>query len=213
MIYMKKTEKAVMLIILLSFLIGAYFYPSMPDKMASHWNMEGEVNGYISRFWGLFLLPLMSLALLLLFITIPKIDPLKKNISTFRKYFDMFVLMIMIFLFYTYSLTIIWNLGFRFDFSMVLIPALSGLFFYTGVLLENSKRNWFIGIRTPWTISSDRVWNRTHKVGGKLFKVAAVISLLGLFFERLSFFFLIIPVIVVAIYTIVYSYFEYQKKR
>jgi uncharacterized membrane protein len=78
--------------------------------------------------------------------------------------------------------------------------------------MENAKRNWFIGIKTPWTISNDVVWEKTHKLGGKLFKVAAALSLLGIFFGELAFWFTILPVMAFSVYLLFYSYFEYQKE-
>ncbi|MCD6528067.1 SdpI family protein [bacterium] len=100
---------------------------------------------------------------------IPKIDPLKKNLEKFRNYFERFFILLFLFLFYLYLLTIFWNLGLRFYIGQAMIPALAILFYYCGVLLEKAKRNWFIGIRTPWTLSSDEVWDKTHQLGGRLF--------------------------------------------
>jgi uncharacterized membrane protein len=97
--------------------------------------------------------------------------------------------------------------------TVFLSPALAILFYYTGILIENAKRNWFIGIRTPWTMSSDKVWDKTHKIGGKLFKIAGVFTLLAIFFESFAVFFIVVPVISISIYTIVYSYFEYKKEN
>lgn len=185
----------------------------MPEKMASHWNFKGEVDGYISRFWGLFLMPFISVVLFLLFLLIPKIDPLKANIEKFRKYFDGFVVLIILFLFYLYLLTIFWNFGVKFSMNQVLAPAFGILFFYCGILIEKAKRNWFIGIRTPWTMSSEKVWEKTHKIGGRLFKISGIIALLGIFFPGLALFFVLIPVIFVVIYTVIYSYFEYRKEN
>ncbi len=209
---MRKSELIIVAIILLSFAIGIYYYPQMPDKIASHWNAQGNVDGYMSKFWGLFLMPIISVGLLLLFMLIPRIDPLKSNIQQFRKYFDGFVVLIMVFLFYVYLLTIFWNTGYTFNMTTFLTPAFAILFYYSGILIENAKRNWFIGIRTPWTLSSDRVWDKTHKIGGKLFKIAGIIALAAVFFETAAIFFIIVPVIIVSIYTVVYSYFEYQKE-
>jgi uncharacterized membrane protein len=87
------------------------------------------------------------------------------------------------------------------------------LFYYVGVVCEHSKRNWFIGIRTPWTLSSDRVWEKTHKIGGRLFKAAGVVALIGVFFQRHAVWFILIPVLSVAVYTILYSYLEYQREE
>jgi uncharacterized membrane protein len=210
---MKKMEIFTLAIIALSFLIGVVMHPLMPDSMASHWDMQGNVNGYMPKFWGIFLMPVLSLVMLLIFMTIPKIDPMRKNVAKFRNYFDMFVMVIILFLFYIYLLTLLWNFGLTFSISRFLIPAFTGLFYYMGVLLEKTKRNWFIGIRTPWTISSEKVWNKTHKLGGKLFKATAIVILLGLFFERIAFLLVIIPIIVVTAYTFAYSYIEYQRQR
>ncbi len=208
----KKTIIISLLIILLSFIIGIYFYPQMDDLMASHWNARGEVDGYMSKFWGLFLMPFVSTGLLLLFILVPKIDPLKANIEKFRKYFNIFIVLIILFLFYIYLLTIFWNLGLRFSMNQFLPPALAILFYYVGILVEKAKRNWFIGIRTPWTLSSDKVWEKTHKIGGRLFKALGVITLLGIFFGDYAIILVLIPIILITVYTIIYSYFEYQKE-
>jgi uncharacterized membrane protein len=211
---LRDSEWIAFFIVLLSFVVASYFfyfYPGLPVKFASHWNAVGQVNGYISKFWGLFLQPLISAGLFLLFLVIPKIDPLKANIARFREYFDMFVLIILFFLFFLYALTIYWNLGHTFNMVGVLVPALAILFFYTGILIENAKRNWFIGIKTPWTLSSDVVWDKTHKLGGQLFKASGLITLLGIFFQSYAILFVILPAIFTAIYTVIYSYLEYQK--
>ncbi len=209
---MRKSEIIAIGIILLSFIIGIYLYPQMPEKMASHWNAKGQVDGYISKFWGLFLMPIISLLIFSLFIAIPKIDPLKQNIEKFRKYYDGFVVLMIAYLFYVYLLTLLWNIGIRFSMIQPLVPAMGILFYYIGILVENAKRNWFIGIRTPWTLSSERVWEKTHKIGGKLFKIAGIIAFIGIFFQDYAIFFILIPVISVAFYTIIYSYVEYQKE-
>jgi uncharacterized membrane protein len=208
---MRKSEIAILGIIVVSFCFGIYLYPKMPETMASHWNIEAEVDGYISKFWGLFLMPFILIGLWLLFILIPRIDPLKANIEKFRKYFDGFIILITLFFLYFYFLTILWNFGLRFNMGKLLIPALGILFYYCGILIENAKRNWFIGIRTPWTMSSEEVWDKTHRIGGRLFKIAGVITFLGILFSKYTFFFTIIPVSLVTIYTVIYSYFEYQK--
>lgn len=209
---MKKSEIIILIIIILSFTIGIYLYPLLPEKMVFHWNVKGQVNGYISKFWGLFLVPLILIGFWLLFILIPKIDPLKENIKKFRKYFDSFIILITLFLFYLYFLTILWNFGFSFNINQALIPAFGIFFYYSGVLVENSKRNWFIGIRTPWTLSNERVWEKTHRIGGKLFKFSGIIVLLGLFFPNYAIWFILLPIIFLILYTTVYSYFEYQKE-
>jgi len=199
-------------IILLSFIISIYFYPQMPERIASHWNAQGQVDGYMSRFWGLFLMPFVLVGLALLFTAIPRIDPLKTNIEKFRKYYDGFTILFFIFMLSIHFQIIFWNLGIKISPNIIVPIGIGLLFFYTGVLCDNAKRNWSIGIRTPWTLSSERVWDKTHKIGGRLFKIAGVIAFIGIFFERYAIFFILVPVFLLAIYTFIYSYFEYQKE-
>ena len=208
----KKINIILVSLVLFSFGIGIYFYPQMPEKMASHWNIKGEVDGCLSKFWGLFLMPIILISVVLLYLIVPKIDPLKENIEKFRKYFDGFIVLLLLFLFYLYVLTIFWNLGLKFDIGQAIIPALAILFYYCGILLEKAKRNWFIGIRTPWTLSNDMVWEKTHKIGGKLFKIAGIVTILGIFFQKYILFFIFVPIILVVVYTTIYSYTEYQKE-
>ncbi len=203
-----------LLIIIIAFLLGFYFYPQMPPEMASHWNTQGEVNGYLSKFWALFLLPFLMVILFLLFLIIPEIDPLKKNIEKFRKFYDEFALLIIFFLFYIYVLTILWGLGLKFRINLFLAPLLAVLFYYLGVLMSKAKRNWFIGIRTPWTLSNEKVWQKTHQLGSKLFKCFAFFIIFSLFFKEGIFVWAILTYLAVTVlYLTVYSYFLFQKLK
>ncbi len=198
--------------ILLSFAAGIYLYPQLPDPMPSHWNASGEVDGYMGKDAALFLMPGISIFIFGLFLLIPKIDPLKKNIEKFRGYYDWFIVFMIAFLAYMYFATIAWALGYRFSMNAAILPPMALLFYFIGMLCENSKRNWFIGIRTPWTLSSDRVWEKTNKLGGKIFKALAVVLLLLVLVPANAILILLVMVIAAALYPVVYSYFEYQKE-
>ncbi len=204
-----KSKIIILALIVFAFVIGIYLYPQMPAMFASHWNAHGQVDGYMSKFWGLFLMPLTSIGLFLLFIFIPRLDPLRQNIEEFRQYYSWFAVLVITFLLYLWLLTIFWNLGFRFDIGRFLSPALGVLFYYIGVLLGQAKQNWFIGIRTPWTLSSEKVWTKTHKIGAKLFKASGSICLLAIFLPQYALFFILGPIILASLYLIVYSYFAY----
>ena len=209
---MRKSWVLVAILIMTSLAISAYLYPQMPELMASHWNYKGQVDSYLPRFWGLFLMPIVSIVMLALFMVIPKIDPLKENIEKFRKYYDGFVVFMIAFLFYIHALTLVWNLGFEFSMGQFVVPAIGVLFYYVGILMANAKRNWFIGIRTPWTLSSDRVWDKTHKLASKLFKAAGIITFLGFLIPEYLLILVMVPIILVMFYTIIYSYIEYKKE-
>jgi uncharacterized membrane protein len=210
---MNKLKLAAIAIIILSFLIGIISYNYLPERIASHWNAQGEVNGYMSKFFGIFLLPIVLIGLFLLFISLPKIDPLKINYAKFENYYSSFILVMTLFMFYIYLLTIAWNFGIRINMNLSLIPAMSFLFIYIGVIFRNLKRNWFIGIRTAWTISSDEVWGKTHKLESKLFIISGLIALLGIFFPDYMVWLILAPVIASSIVCIIYSYLEYRKKN
>lgn len=210
---MKKVYFFALFIILISFFLSIYFYPKVPDKIASHWDINGNVNGFMGKFLGLFLFPFIAVFLFLLFYFIPKIDPLKKNIDDFVNYIWGFIILILLFFLILQLQVILWNLGVEIPFGKTLSILSGVLFFYTGILLENSKRNWFIGIRTPWTLSSEKVWKKTHKFGGKLFKISGIISILGFLFQKYVFYMIIFPVILTAVITFFYSYFAYKRKR
>ncbi len=210
-----KTSKTLVIAlgtVALSFLISAYFYPRMDEMLASHWNAAGEADGYMPKFWALFIVPFISAGLLLLLAAIPRIDPLKANIGKFRGHYNLFILAMPVFMLYLHLLTIAWNLGLVFDFVRALAPAFGFLFYIIGVVMENTKRNWFIGIRTPWTMSSERVWDKTHRTGGRLFKAAGVIAVLGVSVPGYAIFLVLGPVVLFSAYLVIYSYLEYRKE-
>jgi uncharacterized membrane protein len=199
-----------LVMVAISAFVGFYLSPYMPDQMASHWGANGEVNGYTSKNFGLYFMPVLSLIMYGIFRLLPKIDPYKKNFTQFENYFNTFIIVIFSFLFYIYLLTLFWNLGYRFNMIQVLSPAFAVIFYYTGVLTSKAHRNWFVGIRTPWTMSSEIVWNKTHAIGGKLFKVVALLTLFGTLFPQYATFLLLIPVLATTIFVFAYSYWEYN---
>jgi uncharacterized membrane protein len=210
---MKTTQAIALLLIIASFIIGIYFYSQMPELVASHWNEKGEVDGYMPKFWGIFLIPIISITIFILLILLPKMDPLKKNIDTFKNYYDSFILVVFIFLFYIYALTIIWNLGFQIPMGTALTPAFAFIFYYAGILISKAKRNYFIGIRTPWTLDNDYVWNKTHKLGATLFKISGIIALTGIIFPNYSFWFILAPIIIFSIILTIYSYIIFKELK
>lgn len=201
----------VSLLILISVIVGMVVYDQLPDQMASHWNAKDEVDGYMSRFWGVFMLPLMSVGLAILFFAIPYLDPLKENIAEFRGIYNVFILVMQGFLTYVWALTIIWNLSEgSFKLGNALLPAMGLLFIFLGYMIRTAKRNWFVGIRTPWTLSSDRVWDETHRVGGSLFMISGAIAILGIFFGVHAVWFILVPILGSTIFLYIYSYILYQ---
>lgn len=207
---MRNNEIVTVILLLLSLAVAIYFYPKLPTKIPSHWNTAGEVDDYASKFVGLYITPIFLFVCLILFIILPRIDPLKTNVEKFRKYFDWFIILLFLFFIFIQIFIILWVLGTRLKPYIVFPIGLGILFFYVGILVEKAKRNWFIGIRTPWTMTDDRVWDSTHKLGGKVFKIIGIISVIGALFGKYAFLFVIIPVIILPILLVFYFYFDYK---
>lgn len=209
---MRKVTAAITGLVLLSFILSIYFYPQVPDQMATHWDSQGEVNGYMSKFWGSFFMPLLITGLVILFLVIPKIDPRKENIEMFRKHYEGFRLILILFLVMVHLHILLWNTGTQISPNAVIPLGMGLLFYYAGVLTENAEQNWFIGIRTPWTLSSEKVWKRTNRLGGKLFRIAGITAFSGVFFPEYAIYFILVPAVIVVVITVVYSYLEYKKE-
>jgi uncharacterized membrane protein len=202
-------------LILAAAVLSLAVFSRLPDPMASHWGINDQVNGTISRFWGAFFMPLLALGLLGLFLLLPSIDPLKANIAKFREVFNAFIAVILAFLLYVHVLTIVWNLGYQsFRMSTAVVPGVGLLFIFAGLLMRKAKRNFFIGIRTPWTLSSDRVWDETHRLGAILFILSGFLALAGAFFPgSTAYWFVFVPVLVASLFLVIYSYVLWTREQ
>jgi uncharacterized membrane protein len=198
--------------ILAATVASAAIYPRLPEMAASHWNAAGQVDGYMPRFWAAFLMPLVSIGLLLLFLVIPAIDPLKANIAKFRRYYNAFIALIIVFMLFIHAITLAWNLGYdQFNIGNAIIPAVGVILIFAGVIMMKAKRNFFIGIRTPWTLSDDTVWEETHKLGGKLFIAAGIITMLTVFLGERGIWIMLPAALLAGFVPIVYSYFLWRR--
>lgn len=207
-----KKELPLIILILLMFITSIYLYPQMPERMPTHWNSKGEIDGHGNRFVGLFLMPIFLAAIYLLFLFLPKIMVYQKNFEKFKDHFYGFKVIFTLFFVTIYIATLLPNFGIDINMGRIMIPAISVLFFYVGIMLKHAKRNFFIGIRTPWTLANETVWNKTHQLGSKLFKLMALIMLSSIFFAELMVWFILVPVITIVLFLFIYSYNEYRKQ-
>lgn len=201
------------LLILAAVGMSLWAYPRLPGRMASHWGPGGEVNGWMPKAVCAWLMPAMMAGLTGLFFAVLLIDPLRKNIDSFFGYYAGFIIIMNLFLLAAHGWMILWNLGIQIP-SNVFIPiGMACLFFYCGIVLSHVKPNWFIGIRTPWTLSNEIVWQKTHQLGGVLFRIAAIIILIGAVFPKYAIVFVLVPVLTVSLVTLIYSFVVWRKLK
>lgn len=210
---MKLVRPAIILVLVLTAVITLITYPLLPPSVVTHWDAAGDPNGSMPVLWGILVIPLIMIGMAALFSIIPRIDPLRKNYETFMNYYDGFVLFLLVFMLIIQVQLLLWNVGIMVSPNLV-FPVLAGLLFiYIGFLLQKAEQNWFVGIRTPWTLSSVTVWKKTHDLGGKLFKIAGVISCAGVLARDYAIWFVLVPVLAVSVYTVLYSYLEFRKEQ
>ena len=202
-----------LILTLTAFFTGRFFLLSLPPLLAVHFDLNGDPNGYIGRDLVVICAPLFSFVLALLLLLLPAADPLKVNVALFRRDYNSFIILLLLFLLYTEGLLFAWNAHVEFNFTMLLIPALAYLWFSLGVFLPKVKRNWFIGIRTPWTYGNEYVWDRTHGFAGILFKCSAATIFSAIFFPQYKILLLLAPILASVFIPIIYSFVLFKRLR
>ena len=211
--FMRKAVLFALALILLQFGAAAYLYPQMPDRIATHWNIHGEADGYGSKLVGLFLIPIIELVLVPFFLLLPRIDPRADRAKMMDTY-SWFILAFTGYMTYFNGITVAWNLGYHFDFLRLIVPVLGLLFIGLGAIISDVEMNWFLGIRTPWTLSNGRVWADTHHLAGRLFKISGVVAFAGVFFSGWTALVLVmLPIMLSGIYVVIYSYTRYNELK
>jgi len=173
-LYTKKEILPIILILAIA-AAGIYFFPQLPDKIPSHWNVHGEIDGWMAKTFFVWFFPALIAAIYLLLSFVPLMDPLKKNIELFARGYFWLKLFFVFFMGGLFGLTIYASFGHQINVGRFVLLSVAVLFFFLGLLIPKIKRNYTVGIRLPWTLHSDEVWEKTHKFGGKLFIALAVL--------------------------------------
>lgn len=154
------------LIVIIAVVATLAVYPRLPEQVPTHWNMSGQADDWSSRLWGAWMIPLVMAFMLLAFRAFPLIDPRRENYPKFAGAYEGILIIVLLFMLALHLSLIATMLGWPMA-AMRLLPVAVGLLLIgIGALLPKAHANWFIGIRTPWTLSNDRVWEKTHRVGG-----------------------------------------------
>ncbi len=203
-------------IVLACFGIGLWAYPQLPDKVPSHWNAAGQINGYTGQAGGAFLLPGILAAVLILMYMIPRIDPKRGNFRLMGKVYWLFVFVVSLFLGLVYTGTILYALGLVHS-RFVPVSAHTGvglLFIVLGNYLPKIKYNYMFGIRTPWTLASEEVWSKTHRAMGPLWIVLGIAFLFAGFLPAAWTAYVTVSLILIlALASMAYSYIVFRNLK
>ncbi len=196
-----------LVLIIAAVALSIAYYPRLPESMPTHWSVSGEPNGYSSRLWGAWLIPLMMALIWLILRAIPHIDPRRANYEKFQGMYDALVMLILAFMLGIHLVVLMAATGTPIRMDRIVVPAVGVFIAVMGLLIPKVHPNWFVGIRTPWTLTSDLSWKKTHKIGGKLFVILGVLMVLSSFIvPEVAIWILVAAAIALTVFLFAYSY-------
>ncbi len=209
-----KKEIWLWLIMLLPIAYLFYVYNSLPETVPTHFGMDGKPNGWSSKASFICIIPGMLIGIYTLFTVIPFIDPKGRITAMGKKYFmfKLFLMLFMVALSFFMIQSAISKDGGNANMMFVMVGA---LFAFLGNYMQAVKPNYFIGIRTPWTLENEVVWRKTHALGGKLYFIAGLlIMILPFILTNTIFFPVFIGLAVTAsVIPIIYSYIAFRQEK
>jgi len=209
-----KRDWYLFILVALMFFVSFLLYSRLPERMPIHWNITGEVDNYSGRFWGAFMMPLVALGILLLMLLTPLIDPRKENYQKFSFSYRVIRSISIVFFSGMHFLLLSASLGYNLNIGKFVTLGVCMLFFIIGNYMPKVRHNYFVGIRTPWTLASEKNWKKTHRLAGKLFVVSGIIMFLGIFLgDFIRFWLIMICAIGSSLLSMVYSYLIFQKEK
>lgn len=195
-------------------LFTAAVWSSLPERIPTHWDVAGEVDGWSSRLAGSLLAPGFALGIWLLLPALRRVDPRRQNYDRFDPTFRLVINLFVLFMGVIHVLTLGYALGWPIDIARAVAVIAGLLLAGLGNYLPRLRSNWWMGIRTPWTLESEAVWRSTHRVAGITFVVAGVLVMATAFLPPAAAFPIVIGAVAVAvIIPLVYSFLAYRRER
>jgi immunity protein, SdpI family len=194
--------------------VGLWAWPHLAPRIPTHWNMRGVPDGYSPRLFAVLIVPAVIVVVNGMFRVLPRIDPRRVNYDKFRDTYWLFANAVCLFLLGIHVLVIANGLGYPVAMSRLLPAAMGLLFIVLGNYLSRVQPTWFVGIRTPWTLSSDAVWRKTHRTGGITFVVAGLVMVGAAFLSpTVNWIVLGIAVLGAVIVPVVQSYVLWRREQ
>jgi uncharacterized membrane protein len=202
-----------LVLIAVSVIASVIVYAKLPDRIPTHWNANGQVNGYGSKWLTVGLFPLILLAMWGMLRFLPTIDPRRENYAKFQSTYDLVVNSALTVVALVHGAAIASALGVPISFIRLMPIVVGAMFVILGNAMPRARPNWWFGFRTPWTLSNDRVWERTHRVGGYLLVAAGIVTaLVTLIDENVAFVALVILGATTSLATVIYSYVAWRQE-
>ncbi|MED4047454.1 SdpI family protein [Priestia aryabhattai] len=155
--------------------------PHLPATMPIHWGANGEADGFATKINAMILTVGIMVLIYFIIAFVPRIDPRKENYKYFSKTYNIVLNAVLLLFFFVNMSTILQGLGYNVPMSYI-APIMAGLvFIIIGNYLQRVRSNYFMGIRTPWTLSNEIVWKKTHRLSGKLFFIGGLLILISAF--------------------------------
>lgn len=201
-------------IIAIQLIVAVYGFAILPDTVPIHWGISGQANSYGPKWMGTFLFPLVSIGIYVLLYVLTAAGPRlggRESTAANLQVRKVILTGILLFMLIIQLSTIAQTAGVSFNMSTIVMLALSVLFIFIGNYLGKVRRNFWMGIRTPWSLSNPVVWERTHRLGGWLFVAVGLIGIPCSFISALRLWGILVPIIAVTIFLYLYSYICYQR--
>jgi uncharacterized membrane protein len=208
---LKTLTYATVTFVTVSVVAGAVLYPRLPDPVPTHFGLRAEPDGYTAKPLGVFLTPIAILALGLFFAALPRISPKQYRIDRFLKVYEIMAVAVLAAEFADGLLGLHIALGHPMDRSRAGVVTLGFLMVVLGNFLGKVTRNFFVGIRTPWTLANPEVWLRTHRLGGVAFVAGGAVILIAGFTGAGTPLLAIGVTVTLALFLIVYSFVIYRQ--
>lgn len=202
-------------IIAIQIIVAVYGFAVLPDTVPIHWGANGQANGYGPKWLGTFLFPLINIGIYVLVRVLLATGPRlggRENTAANLQLVKIILPSIMLFMLIVQLAATAQTLGMAFDMTMVLMLALSVLFLFLGNYMGKMRRNFWMGIRTPWSLANAVVWERTHRLGGWLFVAVGLLGIPCSFVPALRIWGIIVPLLAISVFLYIYSYICYQRQ-
>jgi len=207
-----KTEILPLACITVIFILAAIAWPQAPESIPIHWGLTGEPDNYGGKFFGLYGMPLIVLGIYILFFFLPIIDPRHENYKRFWNIYTLIRTIIIFFFTCIQIITFLWVLNIDINMSIAVYMVAGFLLMFLGNYMGKLRQTWFVGIRSPWTLSSEESWNKTHRLGGRLFVIFGLALVIAApFQQQWAFYTLYAFGAAFLVFLYIYSYLVWKK--